>query len=137
LLWYCKIKDLFYQSICYFLRLLKNSSGRHLRWHACLKCPSSSGFLSDFIACQTICLNPSPKSFSQSGKIVNLWPGRIPGEGQVQLRQGYKEELQSSILCLCVCLAVVSTWLHPFDQEKLPCEDFLSLVCLFSAPECY
>jgi hypothetical protein len=28
------------------------------------------------------------------------------------------------------CLAGVSSFLHPLDQEKLPCQDFLSLVCL-------
>jgi hypothetical protein len=33
---------------------------------------SSSGFLYDCIACETVCPNPSPKPFSQSGKIVNL-----------------------------------------------------------------
>jgi hypothetical protein len=41
----------------------------------------------------------------------------------------------SVILCLCVCSAGVSTCLHTFDQKKLPCQDFLSLVCLFLAPE--
>jgi hypothetical protein len=35
----CKKNDLFYQSIRYPLRLLKNSSGCHLRWLACLKGP--------------------------------------------------------------------------------------------------
>jgi hypothetical protein len=42
LLWFvlgCKKNDLFYQNICYPLRLLKNSSGCHLRWLACLKGP--------------------------------------------------------------------------------------------------
>jgi hypothetical protein len=69
--------------------------------------------------------------FIQSGKTVNLWPGQIPGEGQVQLRQGYKEEPLSAILCLRACLARVSTCLHPLDQEKLPCQDFLSLFVCF------
>jgi hypothetical protein len=49
---------------------------------------------------------------------VNFWPGQIPGEGQVQLHQGYKEEPLSAILCLHVCLAGVNTCLHPLDQEK-------------------
>jgi hypothetical protein len=35
----CKKNDLFYQSICYPIRLLKNSSGCHLKWLACLKGP--------------------------------------------------------------------------------------------------
>jgi hypothetical protein len=51
--------------------------------------------------------------------------------------QVYKEEPLSAILCLHVCLAGVSAYLHPLDQEKLPGQDFLSLVCLFSAPEGY
>jgi hypothetical protein len=40
-----------------------------------------------------------------------------------------------TIWCLCVHSAGASTCLHPFDQKKLPCQDFLSLVCLFSALE--
>jgi hypothetical protein len=34
--------------------------------------------------------------------------------------------------CLLVCLAGVSTCLHPPDQEKLPCQDFLSHMSVFS-----
>jgi hypothetical protein len=32
---------------------------------------------------------------------------------------------------LVCCLAGVSARLHPLDQEKLPCQDFLSLVCFW------
>jgi hypothetical protein len=32
---------------------------------------------------------------------------------------------------LRVCLAGVSTCLHPLDQEKLPCQDFVSCVLVF------
>jgi hypothetical protein len=82
------------------------------------------------IAHQTVCPNPSPKPFSQSRKTVQLWPGQTPGEGQVQLHKGYKERPLSAILCLCVCSAGVSTCLHPFDQKKSPCQDFLCLSCV-------
>jgi hypothetical protein len=68
------------------------------------------------IALQITCPNPSPKPFSQSRKIVNLWPGQIPGKGKVQLYQGYKEKPLLTILCSHVCSAVVNTCLYPFDQ---------------------
>jgi hypothetical protein len=55
----CEKNDLFYQSICYPVRLLKNSSDHHLRWLACLKGPC---FLYNSIAHQTACPNPSPPS---------------------------------------------------------------------------
>jgi hypothetical protein len=61
-------------------------------------------------------------------KSENLWPEQIPSEEQVQLRQGYKEEPLSAILCLHVCSAGVNTCLHAFDQKKLPCQDFLCLL---------
>jgi hypothetical protein len=48
----------------------------------------------------------------------------MPGEGQVQLHQGYKEEPLSAILCLCACLAGVSTCLNPLDQEKIDLSRF-------------
>jgi hypothetical protein len=67
---------------------------------------------------------------------VKLLSGQISGERQGQLPQGYKEEPLSAILCLHVCLAGVSMCLNLLDQEKLPCQDFLSLVCLFLALEC-
>jgi hypothetical protein len=82
------------------------------------------------IAHQITCPNPSPKPFSKSGKIVNLWPGQIPGKGQVQLRQGYKEKPLSTILCSLVQSAGVNMCLHPFDQKKLPCQDFLCFLCV-------
>jgi hypothetical protein len=111
------------------IRLLKNSSGHHLRWLACLKGPC---FLYNSIDHQTACPNPSPKPFCQLEKTVNLWPGQIPGEGQVQLHQGYKKKTLPAILCSRVCSAGVSTGLHPFDQKKLPCQDFsLSLMSVF------
>jgi hypothetical protein len=77
---------------------------------------------------QIVCPNPSPKPFSQSRKIVNLWPGQIPGEGQVQLWQGYKEKPLLAILCSRVSSTGVSTCLHSFDQKELPCQDFLCLL---------
>jgi hypothetical protein len=65
-------------------------------------------------------------------EIVNLWPGKIPSEGQVGLRQGYKEEPLSAILCFRVCLAGVSTRLHPLDQEKIALSRFsVSCVSVF------
>jgi hypothetical protein len=90
----CKKNDLFYQSICYPLRLLKNSSGRHLKWLACLKGPC---FLYNSIACQTAGPNPSPKPFSQSGKTVNLWPWQIPGEGQ-DIRRSHCQPFYTFVL---------------------------------------
>jgi hypothetical protein len=102
------------------LRLLKYSSGYHLRWLACLKGPC---FLYNSLACHSACPNPSPKPVSLSGKTVNLWPGQIPGEGQIHLRHGCKESL-SAILCLCISLAGVSTCLHPLDQEKIALSRF-------------
>jgi hypothetical protein len=96
----CEKNDLFYQSICYPLRWL---SGRHLRWLACLKGPCFFFRIPVWLHClPTACPNPSPKPFSQSGNTVNLWPGQIPGEGQVRLHQGYKEEPLSAILSLRV-----------------------------------
>jgi hypothetical protein len=134
----CKKKDLFYQSICYSLKLLKNSSLRHLKWLACLKGPWFFFRIPVQLHCPPNCMpNPSPNPFSQLGKIVNLWPGQIPGEEQVRLRHRYKEDPRSAILCFRVCAAGVSTCLHPLDQEKLPCQDFLNLVCLFSELEGY
>jgi hypothetical protein len=100
----CKKNDLFYQSICYSLRLLNNSSGHHLRWLACLK-----GLC--FFFWIPVCPKLSPKSLRQSREIVNLWPGQIPGEGQVWLSQGYKEEPLSAISCMSICLVGVSTCL--------------------------
>jgi hypothetical protein len=41
-----------------------------------------------------------------------------------------KEPL-AAILCSRVSSAGVSTGLHPFDQKKLPCQDFLSHVSAF------
>jgi hypothetical protein len=123
------------QGICYPLTLLKNASGRHLRWLACLKGPCFFFRIPLWLHClPTACPNPSPSLLANWGR---LWTFDldIPGEGQVQLCQGYKEEPLSAILCLSACLTGVSTCLHPLDQEKLPCQDFLSLVCLFSAPE--
>jgi hypothetical protein len=97
---------------------------------------SSSWFLYNSIARQTVCPNPSPKPFSQSGKTVNFWPGQILGEGQVQLHQKYKEEPLSAILCLCVCLAGVSTCLHHLDQEKIALSRFsVSCVSVFGTGE--
>jgi hypothetical protein len=81
-------------------------------------------------AYQITCPNPFLKPFSQSKKIVNFWPGQIPGEGQVQLCQGYKEEPLLAILWLCVCSAGVSMCSHTFDQKKLPCQDFLCVLCI-------
>jgi hypothetical protein len=91
---------------------------------------SSSRFLYNSIACQTICPSPSPKPFSQLREIVILWPGQIPGKGQVQLRQGYKKEPLSAILCLCVCLAGVSTCLHPLIKRNCLVKIFC-LLCVF------
>jgi hypothetical protein len=130
---YCKKNDLFYQSICYPLRVLKNSSGHHVRWLECLKGPCFF-WIPVQLRCPPNCMpNPSRKPFSQSGTTVNLWPGQIPGEEQVRLSHGYKEEPPSAILCLYVCSAGVSTCLHPLDQEKIALSRFsLSLVCLNS-----
>jgi hypothetical protein len=98
---------------------------------ACLKGPCF--FVQ--IPVQLHCPNPSPKPFSQSRESVNLWPGTNLGLGTGKTDQGYKEEPWSAILCSCVCSAGVSTCLHHFVQKELPCEDFLSLVCLFSAQQ--
>jgi hypothetical protein len=115
--------------MCRYLRLLKNSSGHHLRWLALFKeslfllldsCPAP-------LSTKLHTLTHPPKPFSQSREI---WPGQIPGEGQVQLHQGYKEEPLLVIVCSCVHSAGVNTCLHPFDQKKLPCQDFLCLSCV-------
>jgi hypothetical protein len=130
----CKKNDFFYQSICYSLRLLKNSSGRHLRWFACLKGSCCFFWIPVQLHClEAVCPSPSPKPFSQLREIVNLCPGQVPGEGQVQLCRGCKEEPLSAILCLCVCSAGVSTCLHPLDQEKIALSRFsVSCVSVFS-----
>jgi hypothetical protein len=67
-------------------------------------------------------------------EIVNFWAGQIPGEGQVQLHQGCKEEPLSAILCLRACLAGVSTCLHPLIKRNCLVKIFC-LVCLFLALE--
>jgi hypothetical protein len=120
----CKKNDAFCQSICHLI---------HLRWLALLKgfpfllLDSCTAPMSMKIAHQITCPNPSPKPFGQSRKIVNLWPGQIPGKGQVQLCQ---EKPLTTILCSHVHSADVNTCLHPFDQKKLPCQDFLCLPCV-------
>jgi hypothetical protein len=62
----CKKSDVFYQSICYPLRLLKNSSGFHLRWLACLKSLCFFFQIPVGLHCPPNCSVLSPKPFSQS-----------------------------------------------------------------------
>jgi hypothetical protein len=63
---------------------------------------------------------------------VTLLPGQIPGEGQVQLRQGYKEEPVSHFVLAC-SLAGLSACLHPLDKEKIALSGFsVSCVSVFS-----
>jgi hypothetical protein len=135
--WKCKKTDLFYQSICHPVRVLKIPQVAILGDLHYLK--GSSFFFQ--ILVQPHCLWKLPAKSrdlthppSQLRKILKLWPGQNPGKGQVQLGQGYKKPL-SIILCSPVWSAGVSTCLHPFDQKKLPWQDLLSLLCLFLAPE--
>jgi hypothetical protein len=108
-----------------------NSSGRHLRWLALFKAflfllPGSCiAPLTTKNACQITCQNPSPKPFTQSREIVNLWPGQIPGKGQVQLCQGYKDYFVNYFVLTCPLSW--SECMLAFDQKKLVCQDFLCL----------
>jgi hypothetical protein len=136
----CKKNDLFYQSICHPLGLLKIPQVAILGDLYFLK--DSCFFFR--ILVQPHCPqkfpaklrapNPSPRSFSQSRKTVNLWPGQIPDKGQVQLRQGYKKPL-STILC-----SRLISWseyvLAPFWSKEIALSRLsLSLLCLFLAQE--
>jgi hypothetical protein len=50
----------------------------------------------------------------------------------------HKEEPWSIVLCLNVCLAGVSTCLHPLDQEKLPRQEKkIIIISWYNVESCY
>jgi hypothetical protein len=60
---------------------------------------------------------------------VNLRPGQIPGEGQVQLCQGCKEEPLSAMLCLHRCSAGVSTCSTTKQKSSINLKDYITGNC--------
>jgi hypothetical protein len=92
---------------------------------------SSSGFLYDPIVHQTACPNPSPKPFSQSGR---LWTFDLD---KSQVRGKYdcvRDIRRSHCQPLCACVFAQLEWAHArtlLIKRKLPCQDFVSYVSVF------
>jgi hypothetical protein len=103
----CKKNDLFYQSICHPLRLLKIPQVAKLGDLHCLK-----GTCFFWILVQSHCPWKLPTKLCALIHPLSLLanqerPGQIPGKGQVQLHQLYKEEPLSDILCSHACSLLI------------------------------
>jgi hypothetical protein len=89
---------------------------------------SSSGFLYNSIAHQTACLTHPPSLLANRERLWTFDLDKSQEKGRYN-SQGYKKEPLSTILCLHVCLAGVSTCLYPLDQEKIALSRF-SVACV-------
>jgi hypothetical protein len=107
---HCKKDHLFYKSICHFLDYLKFFRSILGDLH-CLK--GSYFFFRILVQLHCLCPDPFPKPFSQSRKTVNLRPGQIPGEGQVQLHQGHKVR-RSHCQQFCAHVSTLLEWVHTY-----------------------
>jgi hypothetical protein len=135
----CTKNDLFYQSICHPLRLLKIPQINILGDLHSLK----GSFFFVWVLIQPHCLWKLPTKLhalthplSVLANWERLWTSDLD-KSQVRGRYNcIRDVRRSHSWTFCVCSAGVNMCLHTFGQKKLPCQDFLSLMCLFLALEC-